>query len=690
MPLRRMLKYIACLIALLCLCSCSMLDTLPAAFSPVENTGASNLPDLRQLVMPAAEPTAWQSSSDASHSGPLQVDLWLDASQVMGGVNPIEESLYPHYGRRYREGGFHYRYESETGWYDALLRNLLSAAEGSRIRILRSGNEHIADEALLSSGLTTDGSAASLRSLRRDLLTYAIAPMPNLFSTFSDDNMEGSFYSLYSPRMNQLPSLLANGQQALLENPALLQPMSDYLDSLIAGYDPKGAQDVLSGLLTDDFSPLMQSIANLDLSRLSVITCDPLTLRRLSGTAVDGTPVHYLQQCLQDRGVFDQGLAVQLYALRLDYLGQIHTINTADLSQPFIWGRLDYQQNKNLIKGTLPMPRTMLMLVIGNPAQVSSYTASLNQRLDADPAMKGLRGPEKGQLTYSIGGETLTQQPFTFAYEHTAVKRHGVDTYTNTGATIALTSGQGTLLHDKPQPTVALASDQSGSCRIAVTWPVNALAGGLRLDTSKLSSLRIEGVSSLLLTDTLPNTPDYQPVQGVQSLPLRDSIYQFTYTDQVSELPFAAQPLSLSADGSTLEAAITCNAADLTPGYYRLLLRADITGQQLSWPEVDWIQQWNASVTNAQIASWQQMADALNEHSRKSDNVPNQFWHAYGETSGKLFRETVIPDCPPVYAAPRLSELFTQLRDAARIDSLPFVYFQLDVFVAPENQLPLS
>ena len=42
-----------------------------------------------------------------------------------------------------------------------------------------------------------------------------------------------------------------------------------------------------------------------------------------------------------------------------------------------------------------------------------------------------------------------------------------------------------------------------------------------------------------------------------------------------------------------------------------------------------------------------------------------------------------------MYAAPRLTELFTQLRDAARIDTLPFVYYQLDVFVAPSNQLPV-
>ena len=128
----RKLKLFACLIALLCLCSCSVLESLPAAFAPVEPVGASNLPDLRQLTMPDADIAAQQSSAAAGQNGPLQVDLWLGASQVMGGVNPLDSNLYPHRSRRYREGGFHYRYENETGWYENLLRDLLSAAEGSR------------------------------------------------------------------------------------------------------------------------------------------------------------------------------------------------------------------------------------------------------------------------------------------------------------------------------------------------------------------------------------------------------------------------------------------------------------------------------------------------------------------------------------------------------------------------------
>ena len=53
----------------------------------------------------------------------------------MGGINIHEESVYPHFSRKYREGGFHYRYGSQVGMYEGVLRCLLAAAEGSRVRV---------------------------------------------------------------------------------------------------------------------------------------------------------------------------------------------------------------------------------------------------------------------------------------------------------------------------------------------------------------------------------------------------------------------------------------------------------------------------------------------------------------------------------------------------------------------------
>ncbi|MBO5501809.1 MAG: hypothetical protein J6A48_07275, partial [Clostridia bacterium] len=99
--MHKRLKWLVCLAALFCLCSCSALEHLPAALQPSPQTGASNLPDLRQLAMPEAQQNPWQPTESGSTQNALQVDLWLDASQVMGGVNPHAESLYPHRSNRY-------------------------------------------------------------------------------------------------------------------------------------------------------------------------------------------------------------------------------------------------------------------------------------------------------------------------------------------------------------------------------------------------------------------------------------------------------------------------------------------------------------------------------------------------------------------------------------------------------------
>ncbi len=689
MGLCSLLKRLVCLAALLCLCSCSLMESLPASLQASPAGETSGLPDLRQLSMPDAAGVTGSADSESGAAGAMQVDLWLDASQVMGGINPDPDSLYPHRSVRYREGGFHYRYENQVGWYENVLRDLLSAAEGSRVRVLRNGNERISDEALLQTGLCGDGSPEALQSLRRDLLTYAIDPMPTLFSGFSAEKMDDSFYSLYSPQMNRMDQFAQSGGRGL-ENPGHVEEMSLFLDGLISAYEPRRWQETLSALLTDDFSPLMQALENLDQSRLSVITCDPLTLRRLSGTDDSGSPVDYVEQLLRQTGLFDQGLTVGLYAMQLDYMGQIHTINAADLSQPLIWGRLDYVSYKNKIEGALPMPRTLLMLVVGQPDQVSSYTGKLNRLLDSNTALKGLRGPDAGQLTYSIGGETITQQPFSFTRQYTEISRHSVDSYTAAapGCQISVTRGEGGMLDGRAQPTAGLAADQNGVCEITVSWPVMTLDGGLTLSADQLPRLRLEPDAALLLTETLPIGESDAP-EGVQVLSLRDTRYLFAYTEENITLPFTPGKLRLSEDGKTLTAAFTCNAADLTPGYYRLTLAADITGAQLSWPVIDWLSGVTATVTNEQIASWQLMADALDDFSRHSDNVPSQFWHAWGDTSGKYYRETLIPDCPPVYAAPRLHELIAQLQNAAKIDSLPFVRLQLDVFVAPAEQLGL-
>ena len=175
---RRMLLALLLCAALL-LTACGLPGALDA-FSGADSASAA--PDLRLLEWPAMSDAVPDETEAPASGAPLLVDLWLDASQVMGGINIHEESVYPHFSRKYREGGFHYRYGSQVGMYEGVLRCLLAAAEGSRVRVLRAGNERLPDEALQALA----GSGAEARaSVTRDLLTCAMNPLPSFFAGLS-------------------------------------------------------------------------------------------------------------------------------------------------------------------------------------------------------------------------------------------------------------------------------------------------------------------------------------------------------------------------------------------------------------------------------------------------------------------------------------------------------------------------
>jgi len=254
--------------------------------------------------------------------------------------------------------------------------------------------------------------------------------------------------------------------------------------------------------------------------------------------------------------------------------------------------------------------------------------------------------------------------------------------------TLCLSEGEGRLLEGRSLPTVAVAYGQTGKCRITLTWPLSEMDGGLTMRAASLPALQITPVTTLLLSQTGQNTPDAVPPQGnVQTLALRDTLYHFALTHGGQENPFMADALRIT-DGGELTASFTADCADLQPGYYRLLLHADVTGEQLAWPEIPWVNRLNADVTNQQIDSWLQVGKALQQRHKSGGSVPNLFRHAWGDKPGSEYLGVIIPDCPPVYAVPRLSELIVQLQAAAQIDALPLVYAQLDVFVAPAGQLP--
>lgn len=665
---RRMLLALLLCAALL-LTACGLPGALDA-FSGADSASAA--PDLRLLEWPAMSDAVPGETESPASGAPLLVDLWLDASQVMGGINIHEESVYPHFSRKYREGGFHYRYDSQVGMYEGVLRCLLAAAEGSRVRVLRAGNERLPDETLDALA----GSGAEARaSVTRDLLTCAINPLPSFFAGLSAEDMEGSFYDLGTPMLNRLRALDASS----LENPSLAPAMADALDDQIAAIQ-SGETD---GYVADDDAdaPLMYALENLDLTRLSVITCDPATLRRLSSVEADGTPVDFVTEVLEARGMFDAGLCVQLYAFVLDYMGQMSSFGAADFAEPLLWGRLDYDNAAQNSDQALPMPRTLIMLVVGTPAQVDRYAALLDGGLASSEALKGLRGPTEGQLTYTAGGQTVTQQPFGFESYSARIERPGWTCLTRLSDGASLSATGCTLETGGQAATVTMDSDASGAS-VTVSLPVTQESGAASADLSGLTaSVSVE--AALILTDTLPTTA--RAGEG-QVIALRDTQYVFTRKDEAfqsgeRQSPFRVAGVALEDGGTRLSITVSADEAALVPGYYRVLVSADLSGAQVEWEDVPWAASLGVRLTNEQISAWEQFAQAVHTYDGDSAGVPRQLQHAWGPVNESGYHGLPIPDFPPVMRAPGLEELIAQLRAAANVDEAPLVRYEFDVFV---------
>lgn len=679
--MRKIKRLLLVLCALLPLSGCAMLE--------LEADSVASQPPLELLQMPAYENQEVLSPQTGAAGEHMRVDLWLDASQLMGGINLNEESLYPHYGRKYREGGFHYRYGSTVGWYENVLQDMLAAAGNARARVLRAGNERLTDAYLQNAGFVAAAPDA-LRSLRRDMLTYAVNPMPDLFSTLSGEDMANSFYSLGSPLLNQM-SRFAADDGADLENPGMTALMSAALDRQIAAFQEEAVIGDVSAVGDDGQSPLVYALENIDLTRLSVITCDPATLRRLNGTTLDGAPVDYISRLLSDRGVFDAGLKVGLYAMRLDYMGQMSSFGSADFSEPLLWGRLDYDTRTGRRDGPMPMPRIMLALVVGAPDYVDSYTAALNLALNSDINLRGQRGPQEGQLSYTANGQTVTQQPFSFDYYYTDVERPTMGYYTQhtEGLTVELPAQDGQVTQDEDgYYTLRLSAGKS--CEWTLNWPAAALDGGVALDLSTLTNPRVEVIDSLLLSGTIPNTPDAVLPDGedVQVITLRDTHYLFKRVEEPFALapeknPFTLTGVTLSGDGGTISATVTADRALMTAGYYRLRVVADVSGEQLSWSAVGWTEEsagLNVEITNGQIVAWENFTALMTREARDLSRIPRQFEHAWGEYTSRGYQGEGIPDFPPVYQALHLTRLFNQLRDAANVRTVPYIRCVTDLF----------
>lgn len=637
---------LVCLLAVLCGCS-----------RPTES--AAVLPDLRLLERPVyadewSEPVSAKTGEDV-----LRLDLWLDATQTMGGINPNRSSMYPHYSSKYREGGFHYRFGNETGLYEELLKSMLSASEASRVRILRYGNERLPDAFLKAEGLAEkNASADQLRSLRRDLLTYAVNPLSTVFADFSSERMTDSFYTLGTPMANQLSSI----DERLLEPPekagAMEQALLKQLDSI-----RKGSDSSLFSVENDSDYALLYALDNLDLSRLSVITCDPASIRRLTTVDSADSPVRLIENLLKERGVFEQGLSVGLYAFTLDYMGQMSTFASADLSEPLLWGRLKYNNSKKRIEAALPMPRVLLTFVVGRTEQVEAYVSRLNASFSADVFAQP-RGPRQNELTYTRSGETVTQEPFCFSWQYTQITRPVLNGFTQHSPGVTLSSSASV---DAESRLVSLTAGTEAEITVAV--PMEA-------PETKLTALSLQLEDALINTRTLSSTGGEMPPEDAQVIALRDRLY--VYEHCCPEAAFELQAAEVR-DGR-LVFAIKAGSA-LEPGYYRLSLSADYADGAVEWETDPWIAELNADISSEEIGAWESFAQLITDHDRNRASIPRAFQHAWGPATDKLYHNQPYPDFPPVYKVPGLTDLVEQMQQAASSKQSPCLRYTFDVFI---------
>lgn len=662
--MRRTALWMLMTVLLFALAGCSALDELSLSDA---------LPDLRLLVQPAyEEPEPVEKETEAASSA-IRLDLWLDASQTMGGINRNEESMYPHASRKYREGGFHYRYQRETGMYETVLRCMLSSVEGSRVRLLRYGNERLPDDYLLNH-IKRDATTEELRSIRRDMLTYAIDPLPSVFEGFSAEKMTDSFYSLGTPQMNRIASL--NRRQ--LENPDYANSMEQTLEQQIHAIS-RGYDDSLTAVSNDSDCPLLYALNNLDLSRLSVITCDPASIRKLNQADDNGDVRALLEEILVERGVFENGLSVGLYAFTLDYMGQMSSFASADLNEPLLWGRLDYNNYTGKADGYLVMPRMLLTLIIGQSAQVDAFTQAFEAQLAASDTLKTPRGPQNGELTYAQNGQTVVQQPFGFDYDYTLISRTGIQLMTQQTEGVELTAGDAPVCLSGSLHTVTLApADGAQPDRmLTLRLPAGNASGSMTLNAQALANVELSVEGALLLSGVLPNHPDTVIPADAQSIVLRDQVYVFAPQQPQSPVSCAG----LSYDGSILTVQLSVDGSALVPGYYRILFSADLPGESLTWNTPAWVKARDAVITNEQISAWEAFAQLLTKYERKRNYISRPYQHAWGDADNTSYYGEPVPEFPPVMRAPGLAELVRQLQNAAHPDTMPYIRFGFDLFV---------
>ena len=145
------------------------------------------------------------------------------------------------------------------------------------------------------------------------------------------------------------------------------------------------------------------------------------------------------------------------------------------------------------------------------------------------------------------------------------------------------------------------------------------------------------------------------------------------------------ETIALSEDGERLEVRVKVDSSLLRTGYYRIKLVADVTGEQLEWPLVDWAQNetgLSVEISNTDVIAWETLMQTLTRYGRARNSIPGYFKHAWGSYTGKDYQGVDVPDFPQVYKAPNLERLLNQIRSAANLENAPLIRCTFDVFVS--------
>lgn len=728
---------------------------------------------------PAATPAP--EADPVADAKAVAMDLWLDASPNVGGVAALNQgyngsAIKPYYdeiftsrGDNYKgvvTGGFLYQVSGEkgllndkdkeiataaqNGWYAALLDCLWNSevvAQTGRVRVLRYAEDAMLPDAALADIVTLYGQPAA--ALRREAMTYAVyedkvARQGSFFLRLLGDKATAFFENrvkkvaaannFFTPGLRDNNRLLQKSEgfhptsvevadtQARAALSAVLDTALDAAAARLTVAEGQAAPAAAASAITGDY--FLYALQNLDPTHLNVLTLDTLGLPEM-----DAATAQEYRKALQKLIKSQPDLAVCTLVCRLDYAGIITNVMGHTLQCGLDWGFLARMYSDNNMTNirfafTLPMPRTLLVVVVGPGASTAAYLQRLQAKLDAEMQAQNPNNNDVGTLSGERGDarrasgyqakpaymylNTETNAPsFAFAYQAKTMVAMDVAqrqaalaagilakaqqdlrfTQGNSilrGGSFTWAAQQGAQTVEADVPIVP--ADFSAPVTVAVD--VSAMAGDEELPTLAVENLTVGvqvGAGLTLRTLDLDGLPAGSlPSENDQAYvdPADDHrVYVYASVAQANAPQLTASGVTL--EGGTLRFTLSA-AAPPTPGYYWITLtmdyRTDPNADETLWNEMPAWAEANATLQQegdpaafATSGTWDYTPTdvlslvlepdaALATAKTAAIQVPNGGVHAYG--AGAKESGAIFPaSVPPVFRAFQLHSLLSALRE---------------------------